>query len=207
MPPGDLPRAIPGFEKISRYWDRQQGLYAAKIIPGEYYVTTHPDEMVVTVLGSCVSACIRDTKLKIGGMNHFMLPQKAGIAADVMDGNAEKYGLFAMESLINQILGRGGLRRNLEVKVTGGGKVLAMKSDVGDKNIDFVRKFIREEEIRLVAEDLGGTCARKVYYLPSTGRMRVKKLQDITNATISERESTYAETLVKKAEDSLVELF
>ncbi len=201
------PQSLPGFEGITRYWDQEHDRFAAKILPGEYYVTRDPDEMVVTVLGSCISACIRDPELGIGGMNHFMLPVKKDESEARVHGNAERYGSFAMESLINQVLNRGGQRQYLEVKVTGGGKVLAITSDVGRKNIAFVREFLREEGFEILAEDLGDVYPRKVYYQPGTGRLRVKKLREVTNDTISVRETAYAQRLAKEPQQAEVDLF
>src|SRR5215471_8826261 len=111
--PATPPRPLPGFEHISRYWDPVHHTYAAKLLPGEYYVTVE-DEMIVTVLGSCVSACIRDPIRGIGGMNHFMLPASQQNVADKwqygrMD-EAARYGNYAMELLINTILKHGGNR-------------------------------------------------------------------------------------------------
>lgn len=106
----DLPPALPGFEHVNRYWDVRMSLPAAKILPGEFYVS-RTGEMIVTVLGSCVSACIRDRQLGIGGMNHFMLPHKGAHSTEVWGSavsSASRYGNWAMEFLINEILKLGG---------------------------------------------------------------------------------------------------
>ncbi len=207
QPPGPIPKSLSGFESIDKYWDGIQGTYAAKILPGEFYVTAHLEEMVVTVLGSCVSACIRDPETGIGGMNHFMLPQEKN-AGGRTAGNAERYGLHAMESLINAIASRGNKDRGaLEVKLSGGGKVLKMGLDIGQQNIDFVREYALDEGLDVKAEDLGGNYPRKVYYFPATGRMRVRKLVEVTNDTIVDRERSYAQTLDKTEVGGDVELF
>lgn len=112
-----------------------------------------------------------------------------------------------MESLINQILSRGGLRKNLEVKITGGGKVLSIASNIGEQNIEFVKNFLEEEQLNLLAEDVGGLHPRKVYYVPSTGRLRVKKLHETINQTISQRETAYAEEMARESARTEVELF
>jgi chemotaxis protein CheD len=125
-------------------------------------VTRHA-EVVSTVLGSCVSACIRDTRLNVGGMNHFMLPLDAsngesawGTAASA----ATRYGNVAMERLINDILKLGGRREDLEIKLVGGGRVLAeISTDIGARNIDFVRDYMREEGFKVFGEDLGDNFA------------------------------------------------
>jgi chemotaxis protein CheD len=204
-----LPPALPGFEHISRYWDEQHGCVAAKVLPGEFYIT-RGDELLVTVLGSCVSACIRDRKTGIGGMNHFMLPMDRGGGGswDACGlGVSTRYGSHAMESLITNIIKHGGVRENLEAKVFGGGKILAQMIDIGRKNIDFVRSYIEVEGLRCVAEDLGGDYPRKVYYLPATGKAFVKKLVSVRNDTIVERERAYLDNLARKPVEGDVTLF
>jgi chemotaxis protein CheD len=129
----DLPKAIAGFESINRYWDTTNNIYAAKILPGEFYVTM-TGELITTVQGSCVSACVRDTATGIGGMNHFMLPagiSRTGKTWSNTPVNAQtRYGNIAMERLINVILAGGGKRQNLEIKLFGGGRVLQIDSDI-----------------------------------------------------------------------------
>jgi chemotaxis protein CheD len=207
-PPASLPRALPGFGNITRYWDEQHGMYAAKLLPGEFYVTRE-QETIVTVLGSCVSACVRDAVLGIGGMNHFMLPASGGNGSwEQLDGGAStRYGNFAMEQMINEILKNGGSRKNLEVKVTGGGKILAQMTDIGRKNIDFVEVYLRTEGLRVLARDLGDIYPRKVYYTPATGKLFVKKLRSLHNNTIVERETQYLNQLKQKPVEGSVELF
>lgn len=203
-----LPLALPGFEHINRYWDMTNEKYAAKILPGEFYVTKH-DEVIVTVLGSCVSACIRDSVAGIGGMNHFMLPVTAKLAVDANCslGLSTRYGNYAMEHLINEIIKNGGSRKNLEVKVFGGGKILAQMTDIGDKNASFVHAFIRTEGLRLLGEDLGDIYPRKVHYYPSSGTVRVKKLRSMHNDTITARERAYMQQIEVEQTKSDIELF
>lgn len=201
---------LEGFKHINRYWDRLNDCYAAKILPGEYYVTVH-DEVIVTVLGSCVSACIRDKVFGIGGMNHFMLPvnkEEMSSSGGYM-GESTRYGNFAMEQMINDILKHGGMRKNLEVKLFGGGRVLKNMTtlDIGKKNIDFVLQYIRDESLELSAEDLGDIYPRKVLYFPSTGKVRVKKLRSLHNNTIIERETSYRKKIEKAPVSGDIELF
>ena len=203
------PKALRGFTEINRYWDRQRLIYAAKILPGEYYVTVE-NELIVTVLGSCVSACIRDPAMGVGGMNHFMLP--SGAASDRLftrNSDATRYGNFAMEKLINDILKNGGRRDHLEIKLFGGGKVIEhmTEADIGGRNIRFVREFISTEGLRVVAEDLGDIYPRKVVYHPKTGKVQVKKLRKIHNDTIAKREQSYRSKLEKKPLAGDIELF
>jgi chemotaxis protein CheD len=205
----NLPPALPQFEHIRRSWDAQEGLPVAKILPGEYYVTRH-DEMIFTVLGSCVSACVRERKLGVGGMNHFMLPLDRSNGTSAWGGgdvsSATRYGNVAMERLINDILKLGGKRENLEFKVVGGGKVLDMAMDVGGRNADFVRGYLKTEGFLISGEDLGDRYARKLYYSPATGKVRVKRLASTGNRAVFEREQLLAPT-TQQVESGSVELF
>lgn len=191
-------KLIRGFEEITRYWDSTNDVTAAKIKPGQYYVTNR-DEMIVTVLGSCVAACIRDCTTGVGGMNHFMLPTTAGSEEENWRSTcvsaANRYGNFAMENLVNEILKNGGGRGRLEVKLFGGGRILASMSDIGARNIDFVREYIRREGLKLAAEDLGDVCPRRVYFFPATGVVRVKRLRSLENDTVVRREQAYGESI------------
>jgi chemotaxis protein CheD len=185
-------------EEISTtlYFDRTFDCNAAKISPGEYYYTDK-DMVIVTVLGSCVSACIRDSVSGIGGMNHFMLPDSAASDKDSPVSESMRYGTYAMEVLINQLLRNGARRENLEAKIFGGGNVLKSFTtmNVGDRNAIFVRKFLKEERIRVTSEDLLDIYPRKVYYFPKTGRVLVKKLKNMHNDTLVQREEAYASKL------------
>lgn len=203
-------QALPGFEKINRYWDPTNHVYAAKILPGEFYVTTQ-HELVTTVLGSCVSACIRDRVLGIGGMNHFMLPADVSGSgtwtAGGLPSEATRYGSYAMEQLINEILKAGGQRRNLEVKIFGGGKILRNVTDIGQQNIRFVRNYLHIESLTIVGEDVGDLFPRKVNYYPKTGRAMVKKLRKLNNDTIFTRERSYSESIRETRVSGEIELF
>ncbi|MDO9106486.1 MAG: chemoreceptor glutamine deamidase CheD [Methylovulum sp.] len=202
--------SIAGFEQISRYLDNTHGIIAAKILPGEYYVTKE-NELITTVLGSCISACIRDKESGIGGMNHFMLPvttsDKLKHGNEAVVGNATRYGNYAMEHLINTILSNGGKRKNLEVKVFGGGKIIPTLTDVGIKNIDFVLDYIDTEGLHLLSQDLGDIYPRKIIYFPKTGKVGMKKIQDLHNATIVQRERQYFENIKNAPVEGDVELF
>ncbi|MGZ8161104.1 MAG: chemoreceptor glutamine deamidase CheD, partial [Methylobacter sp.] len=185
-------------------------IIAAKILPGEYYVTQE-NELITTVLGSCVSACIRDKESGIGGMNHFMLPEsnpgKLKQGSEAIVGVATRYGNYAMEHLINTILSHGGKRKNLEVKVFGGGKILPTLTDVGMKNIGFVLDYIDQEGLKLLSHDLGDIYPRKVIYFPQTGKVGMKKIQDLHNDTIAQRERQYFNSLKNAPVEGNVELF
>jgi chemotaxis protein CheD len=204
-----LPPALAQFGHIRRTWDADLGVPVAKLLPGDYYVTRH-NEAIFTVLGSCVSACVRDCKLGIGGMNHFMLPlaRSGGTSAwaENLVSSATRYGNVAMERLINDIMTLGGQRANLEFKVIGGGKVLDMSLDVGGRNAEFVREYLKTEGFFISAEDLGDSFARKVYYSPATGKVRVKRLTSTVNRAVFEREREFAPTNAQ-VESGSVELF
>lgn len=203
-----MPETLHGFEHINRYWDRTRGRFAAKILPGEYYVTKE-DELVVTVLGSCISACIRDKTLGVGGMNHFMLPVDTRVSKSPMDAasGAARYGNFAMEHLINDILKIGGTKENLEVKIVGGGRIITNMSNIGLQNIRFIREYIQTEGLTVVGEHVGGDHPRKVVYHPRTGKANVKQLISVRNATIYDRERRYMRDLKEEPVGGEVELF
>lgn len=191
--------------KASRYFDRHFQRHAMKILPGEFYATAK-DEVIVTVLGSCVAACLLDPVAMVGGMNHFMLPlSRTDQGHDVFF--AARYGAAAMEYLINDLLHHGADRERLVAKVFGGGKVMDGLSDVGGQNIHFVRTFLQQEGIPVWSEDLGGCCARKVYFFPHTGQVLVKRLTRVHNNTVLERESAYLHDVDQNSQGGDVELF
>lgn len=208
---GQLPKSLPGFEHINRYWDTKHDIYAAKLLPGEFYVSLE-GELITTVLGSCVSACVRDKVTGIGGMNHFMLPDSrksttSNAWKDTPVSSETRYGNVAMERLINLVLAGGGQKRNLEIKLFGGGKVLNMSTDIGGNNVEFVKNYLKTEGLSIVAEDVLGFAPRKVQYFPLTGRVRIKKLNTLHNDTLTEREKRYREELEKKRFEGRVDLF
>lgn len=158
------------------YFDRCFNREAVKVPPGGYYVTNQ-DIVLVTVLGSCVSACIRDCQSGLGGMNHFMLPNNP--AADSSSiGISPRYGVHAMEILIDQLLLMGALRGNLEAKVFGGGEVLQGFNvcNVSQRNANFVLKYLAENGVKLIAQDLADIYPRKIYYFPNSGKVSLRKL-------------------------------
>lgn len=184
-----LPRVLPGFESIRRYRD-QVGHIVAKLLPGDYYVTRQ-EEVLDTVLGSCVSACIRNPRLRIGGMNHFMLPRPSGRGGDTWEslaGRATRYGSASMEQLINRILSAGGARADLEVKIFGGGRVLSSLTDIGNHNVSFVRDFLKQEGLQVTSEDVGCNYPRHIQYFPMTGRVRVRHLTARSDVVTQEQQ-------------------
>jgi chemotaxis protein CheD len=189
------------------YYDRTFDCDAAKILPGEFYFTGK-DMLIVTVLGSCVSACIRDRVSGVGGMNHFMLPD-GGADSDNPVSASMRYGTYAMEVLINELLKAGAKRENLEAKVFGGGNVLRgfTAINVGERNAKFVLEYLHTERMRVIAEDLNDIYPRKVYFFPKTGKVLVKKLKVEHNDTLKRREQDYASRLKVTPVGGAVDLF
>lgn len=199
-----------GYEEVlapNIYYDRNFNTEAVKILPGEYYATGR-DMVLVTVLGSCVAACIRDRVSGIGGMNHFMLPDSGQDQSSPLSTSA-RYGTYAMEMLINQLAKLGAKRSNLEAKVFGGGSVLRgfTVSNVGERNAQFVLQYLGTEKIKIVAQDLLDIYPRKVYFFPQTGKALIKQLKRAHNDTIIEREKEYRSRLVQSKVEGDVELF
>lgn len=178
------------------YHDMAQDIDAAKLLPGEYYVATR-DMMLVTVLGSCVAACIRDTRCGIGGMNHFMLPDSdaSGPASE-----SARYGSYAMEVLINHLLKLGASREHLEAKVFGGGNVLPglALANVGHRNAAFVIDYLKTEQVRIVARDLADVYPRKVQYFPANGRVMVRRLMTAQVDQVLGTEGDYRRSLAQR---------
>ncbi|HET7506619.1 MAG TPA: hypothetical protein VFK02_36615 [Kofleriaceae bacterium] len=162
---------------MNRYWDPRLRAFVVQVLPGELHVTEE-DLVISTVLGSCVSACLRDVTRPVGGINHFMLPYM--LRGD--DGDSARYGVYALECLVNQVVGRTGRRAHLEAKVFGGGRVIAGGGDIGKSNIDLVRRFFASENIAISSEDLGDTFARRIRYWPRSGRAQVQRIP-MTRAT------------------------
>lgn len=201
-----LPAPLRGFESIRRYRNAA-GQTVARLLAGDFYVTCQ-DEVLDTVLGSCVSACIRNPRLRIGGMNHFMLPTATGRRDDPWEhgaGRATRYGSASMEQLINRILAAGGMREELEVKIFGGGHVLASLTDVGAHNVAFVRRFLHEEGMNVAAQDVGEGVARHVQYFPWTGRVRLRHLA--THQEIARSEQSYLHGLERAPLAGAIDLF
>lgn len=188
------------------YFERDFGKHAVKVLPGEFFVAAE-DVVLSTVLGSCVSACIWDPKLRIGGMNHFLLPGENGNNTDPMSESG-RYGVFAMEQLINELLKRGARRPSLEAKVFGGGHVMRNFTTitVGSRNAEFVLRFLGTEGIRVSSQDLKDFHPCRVAFFPNSGRALCKHLKQADSALIAE-EQNYSASLAKKPVAGDVELF
>lgn len=189
------------------YYDRHFERHTVKILPGEYFVT-NGDKMIVTVLGSCVAVCLRDRANGIGGMNHFLLPNDGSNETGLLTESA-RYGVYAMELLINHLLKMGATRARMEAKVFGGGNVLrGLKvNNVGQRNVEFVLDYLQTEQIPVTAKDLLDDYPRKVYFFPDTGKVLVKKIKSLHNTTIVDRESEYRMKVKFTPKSGDVELF
>ncbi len=202
------PPPITEFPHIRRMRDSRFPYEIASILPGEFFVSREP-MIIYTVLGSCISACIRDPAVGVGGMNHFMLPhphpsrlplrgkagERSGEGCEGIWEESTRYGSFAMECLINEILKRGGMKHRLEIKLFGAGKIHDGNMDVGVHNAEWVLNYLHREGLSVTSSDLGDVYPRKVYYFTDSGRVLLKKIERIKNRTIHEREAAYAQRL------------
>jgi len=169
------------------------------VIQGEYRVVDKPDVVLATILGSCVAACLRDPEALVGGMNHFLLP---GDFSGTKSDDAERYGVHLMELLVNGLLKRGARRERLEGKLFGGARMLDGLPDIGARNASFARKFLNNEGIKLIAEDLGGARGRRLEYFPLSGRAR-----QIFLSRDAQRSQPLDSLTVKPLFDGTLELF
>jgi chemotaxis protein CheD len=172
-----IPLGEPGALATHHYFDRELGRMAVKLLPAQYYVTT-ADTMLTTVLGSCVAACLVDIDNGVAGMNHFMLAEEG--EGQVRDSSESmRYGNYAMDMLLREMLRAGARRERLRAKVFGGGAVLPNMTtlNIGDRNADFVLRYLREQGIAVAAQDLRGPHARRVCFMPATGKAVVRKLR------------------------------
>ena len=190
-------------DSVMHYHDTRFKTRAAKLLPTQYLVVDS-DIALTTLLGSCVAACIRDPLLKIGGMNHFLLPE-----GNVGDGAPARYGSYAMEILINDLLKRGAHRSRLEAKVFGGANVLKgfTSNPVGTRNAEFVIDYLQAERIPVIAEDLRGIHPRKVWFFPRSGRAVVQRLPHAHEAELVATETAVRARLSKAPVTGGVELF
>ena len=182
---------LPGFEHIARLRDDHHKIWLAKIHPGEMCVTAST-EGLTTILGSCVAACVRDTRTGVGGMNHFMLPP----ATEHHDDDDECDGVDDIERLVDAVLAHGcGERARLELKLVGGSRLHSGAPDTGTRTIHFARRFAAAARLTVVAEDVGGLLGRDVIYWPGTGQLQIRKLRGV-QTLLAEREREYSMALV-----------
>jgi chemotaxis protein CheD len=184
------------FKRHSKRFNRTMVI----IYPGEFHVSC--TDIIATVLGSCIAVCIKDTKNGIGGMNHFMLPGDVR-SEDIFLSASAKYGMFAMEQLINEMIKQGGSKKHFQAKVFGGGHVLNFRKidgNVPESNIDFVKAFLKMEQIDIVKEDVGGFAGRKILFFPDTAKVLLKRLKSTVKSKIIEAEKVYKTKLFEDKE-------
>ncbi len=189
-----------------KYFDRHFDRVAVKVLPGEYYAGRNP-ELMVTVLGSCVTVCLLDPFSGVGGMNHFLLP---GNQDDPdLTTSSGRYGVYAMELLINHLLKLGARRERLQAKVFGGGNVLKGfgPGSVGERNVEFVLRYLATEGLKVYAKDVLGNSPRKVYFFPDSDQVLVRKINDGMQSLIVDQEKDYQRQLLQDKPSSSVELF
>ncbi len=196
------PRIL-GFEHLAMSWQEKWHCYGLKISQGDFCVTSQ-EVVITTVLGSCISVCIYDPSVGYGGMNHFMLPKSANNADR---DKPLRYGLFAMEQLINQLWKSGCKKHNLKLKVIGGGRMMDNFSDIGKLNIEFIEQYIKDEKLHLIASDLGGDYARKLAFFPATGRLLVNRIPSIDTQIEITAVAEHAKEKSKFVTQNTVELF
>ncbi len=189
---------------------REQGQEREKIVTvnqGGCEVSSDRRVTMSTVLGSCISACVRDSVAAIGGMNHFLLAVQSG-AANERFGESARYGAFAMEQLINSVLSKGtGRKGNLVIKVFGGGNINALQTDVGAGNIKFVRDFLIGEGYEIASQDMGGNFARRILFKPASGRVFVKRLDSDAGKNVVREELALEKKRVVAPPVDDIELF
>jgi len=198
----DSLHVLPGFESIKSFWSPKWERHTVKIKPGEFYLSNE-DMIISTVLGSCISVCIYDPVRCFGGMNHFMLPDTH---TDEALDRPLRYGFFAMEQLVNELMKNECRRESMEVKVTGGARMNG-NSLIGSQNIDFIKNYVEQEGLNLVAMDVGGDQARRVVFFPSQGRMLVNKLSHREDLHLIDEENVYRVKVDLSLDDTSVELF
>ncbi|HYN64827.1 MAG TPA: chemoreceptor glutamine deamidase CheD [Candidatus Limnocylindrales bacterium] len=187
--------------EASFFWyETQFSSEAVKVLPGEYFVDSE-DLLIMTTLGSCIAACLWDRNARVGGLNHFMLPGGSG--------DSGRYGAYAMELLINEMMKRGASRSSLEAKVFGGGQVIAgMETmNVGERNTHFVLDYLKTERIAVVSKDVLDVYPRKVCFLPASGKAMVKRLAATHSATLAAQELAVARESLPNASGGSIDLF
>lgn len=193
------------FRGRKKIYDQKHQVNIVKIFSGEWYVATQPGEMLATILGSCVAACIRDPQKGIGGMNHFLLPGDESLDPD--HSEAARYGMFAMESLINGLLKAGARKERLEIKVFGGGNVINSSARIGSQNATFIRAYLKREGYRIASEDLEGDHPRRVHYYPDTGKVLMRLLRRKEDMIVVEEEARYTREITSHPVEGEIELF
>ncbi len=190
-----------------RYLDQGIGATVIQVLQGDCYVSAAPDEVLTTVLGSCVSACVRDPVARCGGMNHFLLPAGRERPVEDIAAASLRYGSFAMEQLINTVMASGGHRERLEIKVFGGANVMRGMTAIGHRNADFVEEFLRSEGFEVAAQHLRGIWPRKIQFFPHSGQVRMRELKDGSATGLIGREVREGPRVAANPAGGTIELF
>jgi len=203
------PLTMPRFQAVQRFWDSATRCWTARVRPGEHYVT-RSDEVISTVIGSCICACVGDPILKLGGMTSFMLPlaaldSEADSEPDRTDGLATSYANQAMARLLGDLLKLGARRERLEIKLFGAARLLGSATDQGARNISLVQEYAHAERLCVVATDVGNIFPRRVIYNPASGKVRVRRLPVMDGPAIAEREQRYLNDIVREHRTGNVE--
>ncbi len=189
----------------STYFNQHFNATVHQINQGGYCVLAQSEDMIMTTLGSCISVCVYDPLIRVGGMNHFLLPENKG--AETKNDFSMRYGNNAMEYLINNILRCGGQRERLVLKAFGAGNVLKIKADIGAKNIEFLHQYVKAENLYLETCDLGGNYPRRVAFCPSTGKVFVRILRRTSDLNIVAQETKFRNRIEQETLGGEVELF
>lgn len=198
-PPHRSPPPVPGFEDVRRVWDPGYHRWSVRILPGQLFVTPY-DECISTVLGTSLAVCLRDPVLRIGGMNHFILPIRVNEESGVVSGDpkqALEYGSSVMERLVGELLKLGASRDRLKAKLYGGGRHRPLGSDASVNTIAFARRFLREQGVPVVAEKVGESYPRRLLYFPSSGMASITRLPPRLVAAVTKREMQYVQSLMQ----------
>lgn len=193
------------FSGPNRYYDQVNENVVVKVLSGDCVVSETTGELMMTILGSCIACCMYDPVLKIGGMNHFLVPGDINSTSE-----SGRFGANAMEMLINKLIKKGSLKNRLEVKIFGGANLLDNSQQIGVKNISFVKDFLRREGMKIVGEDVGGNTPRRLHFYPDTGKAMLRKLQRQDDLKIIQEEKEYinkVKSTIEKPKDDDITLF
>lgn len=196
--------AVEKDQSVAYYDERVRGM-TVYVLPGHHYAQASGDNSISTLLGSCVAVCIKDRDLPIGGLNHFLLPGSEGDPSQ----QSARYGVYAMEILINSLIKMGARKSNMEAQIFGGARVIATsgRESVGQKNCEFVRDYLGSEQIRIRSADVGGDRARRIYFFPATGRVQVLNVSQQDNTEVNRNETRISRQPSHMFKSGSVELF
>jgi chemotaxis protein CheD len=175
------------------------------VCTGGCEVSAENDVLLMTLLGSCIAVCVRDPVSGVGGMNHFLLPR----SGDALDKHSEsmRYGTYSMEQLLNRLYNKGAVKSRLELKVFGGANVIKQSAKIGERNVAFIREFIKAEGLHVAGADLGGDRGRRLIYHPLSGRVMLKRMANADEQRTVREEEQFATAITHKPAEGSIELF